>query len=120
MCVCVCVALLNQHCNTRFTAPACQDSLWPQGFHHLPVHPVERKTEKKSALEEGQRLKKGTCWKKGLKMEGGMQSEKRFLLCTHGFCWSLTDCNNKKLREIIKTENKNFIYEVINNGQLLL
>ena len=44
VCVCVCVALLNQHRNTRFTAPACQDSLWPQGFHHLPAHPVETKT----------------------------------------------------------------------------
>lgn len=43
----VCLALLNQHCNIRCTAPACQDSLWSQDFHHLPFHPVEKegKTE---------------------------------------------------------------------------
>lgn len=60
-CVClVCVAQFNQHCNTRFTAPACQDSLWPPGFHHLPVHPVETKTAQKSAREqEGRQEREG-------------------------------------------------------------
>lgn len=54
MCVCesVRLSLINQHRNTRFTAPACQDSLWPQGFHHLPAHPVETKTAQKSEVEE--------------------------------------------------------------------
>lgn len=42
LCVCMCVSLLNQHCNTRFTAPACQDSLWPQSCHHLPIDPSEK------------------------------------------------------------------------------
>lgn len=67
-CVCtwvrvrVCVALHNQHRNTRFTAPACQDSLWPQDFHHHPVHPVEKKMEPKLAQEEGKRIKKKNDW----------------------------------------------------------
>lgn len=55
-CVCVCVALLNRHRNTRFTAPACQDSLWPQASRRHLVHPVDKKTELRSALTEGETL----------------------------------------------------------------
>lgn len=53
---CVCVTLLNQHCNTRFTAPACQDSLWPPTSRHHPVHPVKKQKEKmqlRLAVTEG-------------------------------------------------------------------
>lgn len=38
------------------------------------------------------------------------------LLSTHGFCWSLTDGNNKQLRNtVIPSENKHFIYDIISN-----
>lgn len=50
--VCLSVFQLNQHSNSRFTAPACQDSLWLLDFHHLLDHPVKTKTEQKSAPGE--------------------------------------------------------------------
>lgn len=93
MCACacvyvlyVCVALLNQHCNTRFTAPACQDSLWSQDFHHLPVHPVEKegRTEISTSGAKGGKPKKGK-GVGGLKDGGG-----------------LTDCYDKKPTKVRK------------------
>lgn len=41
---------LSLHRNTRFTAPACQDSLWPRVSRHHLVHPVKKKMELRSAV----------------------------------------------------------------------
>lgn len=68
--VCVCVSLLNQCHNSRFTAPACQDSLLPQGFHHLPARPVETEIVEKYVLEE--------CKTKEQEKEGKEDEERKY------------------------------------------
>lgn len=84
--VCVSMSLLNQHCNTGFTAPACQDSLWPRSCHHHPVYPLEKERTYES--------------KRGINQEWGGKE---------------IDYSNNKQRQIRKAKkHTHFIYGVIN------